>query len=51
LNVKFILINREFYSPEDFEALMKEVNASNQFWPPRTFGEGGQQVVVVEPKP
>jgi hypothetical protein len=49
-NVKFILLNREFYTEAQFADLLKAVEESKEFWPPRAFGEGGQQVVVLEPK-
>jgi hypothetical protein len=49
-NVKFILLNREFYTEAEFADLLRAVEESKEFWPPRAFGEGGQQVVVIEPK-
>ena len=49
--VKFILINRRFYTPPEFDALMAAVGASSRLWPPQSFGEGDSQIVVVELKP
>ena len=50
-NVRFVLINREFYPAEQFETLIKAVEDSGQFWPAREFGDGDLKIVVVEPKP
>jgi hypothetical protein len=51
VNVKYVLINREYYSAEAFDALTATVNASNLILPPRPFGSGDKQVLVVELKP
>ena len=50
-NVRFVLINREFYPADQFAALIKAVENSGQFWPAREFGDGDRTIVVVEPKP
>jgi hypothetical protein len=46
--VRYILIHRRFYDPQEFDRLMLAVDASTRLWPVRTFGEGTGQVVVVE---
>jgi hypothetical protein len=51
LNVKFVLLNREFYSEERFNELRQQVSESPVFWPSRVFGVDGKQVVVAELKP
>ena len=45
------LINRAFYTPPEFDALMAAVGASSRLWSPQSFGEGDSQIVVVELKP
>ena len=51
INVRFILVNREFYAAEEFESLMRALGASSRLWPAQTFGEGQRQVVVFELRP
>jgi hypothetical protein len=46
--VQYILINRRFYSALEFDRLMLEVEGSTRLWPVRAFGEGADQVVVVQ---
>ena len=46
--VQYILINRRYYDPLEFERLVRAVDASTRLWPVRAFGEGADQVVVVQ---
>jgi hypothetical protein len=46
--VQYILINRRFYEAQEFDHLIQAVDASTRLWPVRTFGEGADQVVVVQ---
>lgn len=46
--MRYILINRRFYDAREFDRLIQAVAASTRLWPVRTFGEGADQVVVVQ---
>jgi hypothetical protein len=50
LGVRFILLNRVFYSGTEFAALIGTLRALPAFWPPQAFGGGENQIVVVELK-
>lgn len=50
LHVRFVVLNRVFYSGEEFAALVGSVSASSSFWPPQSFGSGDEQLVIVELK-
>jgi hypothetical protein len=49
--VKFILINRRYYTQPEFEALMTAARASSRLLPRQEFGDGDSQIVVFELKP
>jgi hypothetical protein len=46
--VQYILINRRFYDAPEFDRLIASVGASTRLWPVRAFGEGADEVVVVQ---
>jgi hypothetical protein len=48
LNVRFILLNRVYYSAEDFTDLITRVTALPSFSPPRAFGGSDDQVIILE---
>ena len=50
LKVRFILLNRVYYTGEEFTALIVRVADSPAFGPPRSFGEGNDQIIIVELK-
>jgi hypothetical protein len=50
LNVRFILLNRVYYTGEDFTDLIARVTASPALRPSRAFGHGDEQIVIVELK-
>lgn len=50
LKVRFVLINRAYYSEESFNGLMAQLMASPAFWPPRPFGPDHDQILIVELK-
>ncbi len=49
--VKFILINRRYYTEPEFETLMTAVGASSRLVLLQSLGEGDSQVAIVELKP
>lgn len=50
LGVRFVLLNRVFYTGEEFTELIGGLTGSPAFLPPRSFGDGDNQIVVVELK-
>jgi hypothetical protein len=50
LQVRFIVLNRVYYSGEEFTALIGALSASPSFWPPQSYGAGDDQLVIVELK-
>jgi hypothetical protein len=50
LGVTFVLINRFYYSEQEFQTLMQRISERQEFWPPRAFGGGDTQIVVAELK-
>jgi hypothetical protein len=50
LQVKFVLLNRVYYSGDEFAALISAIDASQSFWPPQSMGNGDDQIVIVELK-
>ncbi|MGH9218538.1 MAG: hypothetical protein ACRD1W_04515, partial [Vicinamibacterales bacterium] len=50
LNVRFILLNRVSYTGEEFADLIAQVSRSNDLWPPLSFGDGDNQIIIVELK-
>jgi hypothetical protein len=50
LGVRFVLLNRVYYSGQEFTELIGRLTASPAFWPPQSFGDGDNQIVVVELK-
>ena len=50
LGVRVILLNRVFYTGEEFTELIAGVTGSPAFGPPRSFGDGDNQIIVVELK-
>jgi hypothetical protein len=50
LKVKYILLNRVYYSGEEFADLIGRVSQSTELWPPRAFGADEERIVVVELK-
>jgi hypothetical protein len=48
--VTFILINRRYYTQPEFDVLMTAVRASSRLSPAQSFGEGDNQILVVELK-
>ena len=51
LNARYVLLNQEYYTPEDFTALIDRVSQSPWLIPPQSFGPEGRRIVVVELKP
>jgi hypothetical protein len=51
LGVQFVLLNRPFYSGEQFTALVGALSSSPSFWPAQAYGRPEEQIVVVELKP
>ena len=50
LRVRFIVLNRVYYSGEEFAALVEALSASPSFWPPQSYGSGDDQAMIVELK-
>ena len=50
LNVRFILLNRVYYTGEEFTDLIGRVAGTPGLWPPQAMGGGDRQIVVVEVK-
>lgn len=50
LDVKYVLLNRPLYSEEQFKEVTQRVMESPAFWPPRSFGEGDNRIVLAELK-
>jgi hypothetical protein len=50
LGARFVLLNRVYYTGEEFTALIAAVTGSPAFWPSRSFGDGDSQIIVVEMK-
>lgn len=50
LDVKFVLLNRPLYTEERFKEVTQRVIESPAFWPPRSFGEGDNRIVLAELK-
>jgi hypothetical protein len=50
LGVRFVLLNRVYYTGVEFTELIAGVTASPAFLPPRSFGDGDHQIIVVELK-
>jgi hypothetical protein len=50
LQVRFVLINRVYYTEDEFNRLLAAVIASPAFWPPRSFGPDHDQILVAELK-
>jgi hypothetical protein len=50
LGVRFVLLNRASYTGEEFTELIAGVTGSPAFWPPRSFGDADNQIVIVELK-
>ena len=48
IGVKYILLHREYFSAQDFDRLMQQVEASSRVRPLRVFGAGDKRVVVLE---
>ena len=48
LQVRFVVLNRVYYSGDEFAALIAAVSASPAFWPPQSYGAGDDQAVIVE---
>ena len=51
LNVRFVLLNRVYYTGEEFADLIARVTNSPAFLPSRAMGGGDDQIVVVEVNP
>ena len=50
LKVRFILLNRVSYSGEEFTDLIARLTGSPAFWPSQSFGDGDDQIIIVELK-
>ena len=50
LEVRFVLINRVYYSEDAFNEMLAAVMASPSFRPPRAFGPDEEQILVAELK-
>ena len=50
LGVRFVLLNRVYYTGQEFTALIAGVTGSPALWPPRSFGDGDNQIIVAELK-
>ena len=50
LNVRFVLINRVYYTDEELADLIARLTDAPAFWPAQSFGEGDDQILVVELK-
>jgi hypothetical protein len=48
LNVRFVLLNRSYYTGEEFTALIERLTASPAFLPSRSFGRDRTQIIIVE---
>jgi len=51
LGVRFVLINRAYYSEDAFNGMMAQLMSAPSFWAPRPFGPDHDQIVIVEMKP
>ena len=50
LNVRFVLLNRVSYTGEEFADLIARLTGSPAFWPSQSFGDGDNQIIIVELK-
>jgi hypothetical protein len=50
LGVRFVLLNRVFYTGEEFTELVSRLTGSPAFQPSRSFGDGDNQIVIAELK-
>ena len=50
LSVRFILLNRVSYTGEEFADLIGRLTGSPAFWPSQSFGDGDNQIIIVELK-
>ncbi len=48
LSVDVVLVNRDYYSDEAYEALVKSLLSLNEFDAPRMFGTGKSQILALE---
>jgi hypothetical protein len=50
LKVRFILLNRVYYTGLEFTDLIARLTGSPAFWPSQSFGDGDDQIIIVELK-
>ena len=48
LKVRFVLLNRVYYTVEEFTDLIEQLTASPAFLPSRSFGAGRTQIIIAE---
>lgn len=50
LGVRFVLLNRAYFTGEEYADLLERLLRSPAFWPPQSLGTGDEQIDIVEMK-